>query len=147
MARYSVAVRTPAAAAGAAYCDLRSTSTDRLFIREIGVFTTATTATSVGVIRPLTTGTASTTAAGQAEDPANPAGTGVVGTAWSVAATIAATPLYLRRIALPATIASGVIWTWPEGRELVVPVSSTLLLWNFGGAAGSACDVYIAWDE
>lgn len=146
MARYSAAVRTPAAAAGAAYADLRSASTDRLFISEIGVFTSAATATSVGLIRPLTVGTVSTTTLGQAEDPGNPAGTGLIGSAWSVAPTIAVTPIYLRRIALPATIAAGVIWTWPAP-GLIVPVSSSLILWNFGGAAGAACDVYIAWDE
>jgi hypothetical protein len=146
MARYSASVRTPAAAAGAAYADLRTAATDRAFVTEIGIFTSAATATSLGLIRPLTVGTASTTTLGQAEDPGNPAGTATIGSAWSVAPTIAASPIYLRRIALPATQAAGVIWTWPAP-GLVVSVSSSLILWNFGAAAGAACDVYIAWDE
>lgn len=149
MARYSSAVRTPAAAAGAPYCDFRPAASDRCRILEVGVFTSAATASSIGLIRTLTTGTATTTQAGVPNDPAEAAGTALIGTAWSTAPTIAGTPLYKRRIALPATAASGVIWTWPTDGPVFATNGATtgLVLWNFGGSAGSALDVYWVWDE
>jgi hypothetical protein len=147
MAVYQVSVRTPAAAAGATYADLRSTSTDRLRVRELHIFSLSATETFVGLIRPASVGTASTTVAGQARDPAEPAATGLVGSAWSAAPTIAGSPIYLARYHLPATIASGLILTYPIEAPLVIAVSSSLLLWNFGGSAGSALDVTFVWEE
>lgn len=143
MARYTAGVRTTATAIGPMF-DIRTAATDRIFVLEIGIFSTAATAITAGVIRPLTTGTTSTTTAGQAEDPANPAGTGLIGTAWSVTPTIAATPIYLRRFVTPAAIGNGIIWTF-GGVGLVVPASSSLLVWNI--AIGPVCDIYVAWDE
>jgi hypothetical protein len=145
-ATYTCAVRTPAAAAGATYCDLRTTSTDRARIREIGVSSSAATLSSLGLIRSATIGTTSTTTIGQAQEPGEAAGTVLIGTAWSSAPTIS-TNVYLRRFAIPATAGAGVIWTWPYDAPLVVPVSASILLWNFGAAAGAACDVYWVWEE
>lgn len=144
MSIYTAGVRTPAAAAGAAYAALRAAATDRLKLREVGVALSAATATSVGLIRAATVGTASSSTLGQAGDPGDPVGTGNVDIGWSVAPTIGA--IYLRRFALPATQGAGFIWTWAPG-ELVIPVSASILLWNFGGAAGAALDAYFVWDE
>lgn len=146
MALYSVAIRTPAAAANAPYADLRTTASDKALIREVGFFLAAATQTSLGLIRPLASGTASTTVLGQAGESSDPAATALLGSAWSAAPTVAATPIYLRRTTLPASIGAGLIWTFGP-RDLVVPVSSSLLLWNFGAAAGSALDLYIVWEE
>lgn len=147
MAVYSAAVRTPAAAAGAAYADVRTTAAERARIMEIGAFGTAATAASIGLVRPASSGTASTTTAGQPNDPGDAPATAAVGSAWSAAPTISGTPIYLRRFTGPALAGAGVIWTFPLGSEIVVPVSGSFLLWNFGAAAGPALDLYIVWNE
>lgn len=151
MRRYSLSVRTVAAAAGAPFCDLRTPSGNRVYIREIGVFVAsqATPAVSgIGLIRPNAVGTASTTQAGASEDPSEPAASGtLVGTVWSSAPTIAGTPAYLRKATLPATVGVGIIWTWQEGKPLIVPISSSLIVWNFHSATANLLDVYFVWEE
>lgn len=146
MARYTIGVRTPAAATNAAYTDLRTGATRRVNVLELAIFSTAATATSLGLVRPATLGTASTTAAPQPSNPADPASGSLVGTAWSAAPTIAATPVYLRRAQLVAAIGAGMVWPFAPG-ELWVSTASSLLLWNFGAAAGAALDVYLTIEE
>lgn len=149
MARYELAVRTPAAAAGAPYATILPASGQRMRIMEIGISLSAATASSVGVIRTLTAGTATTSQIGAAADAADSAAVGAIGTAWSTAPTIAATPVYLRRFTTAAAIGPAVIFTWPLDQPLVATNGATtsLVLWNFGAAAGSALDVYVAWLE
>jgi hypothetical protein len=65
--------------------------------------------------------------------------------AWSVAPTIS-TNVHLRRAIIPAAIGNGFIWTFGP-RELVIPLSGGLLLWNHGAGAGSISDYYIQWEE
>lgn len=145
MAMYTIGFTTPAAAAAAAYCDLRTTSANRVYIREIGLFLNAATASSIQLIRPATLGTVSTSIVGQLVDPADAASSASMGTAWSVAPTVS-TNVPLRKITLPAAIGNGLIWTFGE-RELVVSVSSSLLVWNFGASAGSVLNGYMVWEE
>lgn len=149
MARYELGVRTPAAAAGAPYATILAGSGQRMRIQEIGVSLSAATASSVGLIRTLTVGTATTSQIGAAADPADSAAVGAIATAWSTAPTIAATPVYLRRFATAAAIGPAVIWTWPSDQPLVATNGATtsLVLWNFGAAAGAVLDIYIAWAE
>jgi len=146
MARYAAGFTTTATAAAAAIADLRSGSGERLYVREIGLFLAAATASSVGLYRPSTLGTASTTVAGQQVDPADAAATGSIGTAWSVAPAVS-TNVPIRKAALPAAIGNGIIWTFPDRNGLVVPVSSSLLLWNWGAGANSILNGYIEWEE
>lgn len=142
MAIYSCAVRSISAASASPLWELRTTSTDRVAILEIGVFLAAATASTIGLGRPAAIGvTPITTVTGVAEEPANPAGTGVVATAWTTAPTIPAT--FFRRISVPATVGTGVIWTFPRG--LFVPISSSIILWNL--ALNGVTDVYVVWDE
>jgi hypothetical protein len=145
MARYAVGFTTAATAAGAAIVDLRSAAGERLYVREIGMFLNAATASQIGVYRPSTLGTASTSIVPVPVDPADPAATGSVGTAWSVAPAVS-TNVPLRRAMLPAAIGNGFIWQFSE-RGLVVPVSSSLLFWNYGAGANSVINGYIEWDE
>jgi hypothetical protein len=147
MALYTVSVRTPAAAANAPYCDLRTVASDRVRVREIGISVATAVASSVGLIRPNAVGTATSPVALQPQDPNDPAATATVGIAWSPAPTLAATPIYLRRTVIPATIGSAFIWPWYPAQELIVPVNSSLLLWNFGAAAGAPLDVWFLVDE
>ncbi len=53
----------------------------------------------------------------------------------------------MRRFQLAASQGAGFIWTWSENAPLVLAVSSWIVLWNFGGSAGSAADVYMRWYE
>lgn len=145
MAPYTVGFTKTAPAANSAAVDLRAGASERLRIREIGIFNSTAVASSLGLIREATMGTASTTVAGQPEDPGDATATGLVGTAWSAAPTIGAT--YLRKIILPNVIGAGLIWSWPPGEELIIPVSAGLVIWNFGAAAAAALEGYIQWDE
>jgi hypothetical protein len=146
MALYEVAVATPAAAAGAAYCDIRTAAGARAEIREIGAVCNAATASAIGLIRPATVGTATTTTAGQPEDPADTAATAVIGTAWSSAPTIGT--IYLRRFGTAAQIGAGIVWSWWAARRgLIIPISSSVILWNYGGGAGSVLQVWAVWEE
>lgn len=147
MAFYEVGVRTPAAAAGAAFATLHTGASLRARLREVHLFSTAATAASIGIVRASNTPVATTSTPGQAQDPAEPASTINVDTAWSTAPTVGAN--FLRRIDLPATIGSGVIWAWPDGQSngLLIAVSSWLVIWNFGGSAGPILDVVAVWEE
>jgi hypothetical protein len=143
MARYSLGSRTTNVTTANACWELRSTATDRLFVREIGITLAAATASAFGLGRPAAIGVTPTSPVTvQAMDPGNPAGTGQVALAWGTGPTIPAQ--FIRRIGLPNTIGAGVIWTFTEP-GLVVPVSSSLILWNL--SATGVSDVYVELDE
>lgn len=145
MALYSAGVATPAAAAGAAYTDLRShASSDRAKLKRIEITVNAATASSIGLYRPTTVGTASTTVIGVAHG-ADPNPSALVGAAWSAAPAVS-TAVPLRRIVTPATAGYPIIWDF-VGMEIEIPVGATLVLWNFGAAAGSVLHVEWTWDE
>lgn len=145
MARYSVSVVTPAAANGAAYATIHTASTARARIQEIHAYTTAATASRVAIGRKNNTPVATTSVLGQAEDPADAAAVTNVDTAWSTAPTTPAQ--FLRRASLVASIGAGFVWTWPIGKELIIPVSEWLIVWNDGAAAGSALALTVVWEE
>lgn len=144
MARYTVGITAAAAAAGAPYMDIRTTATDRAFLLELGIFVSTAVASSVGLVRSTAVGTASTTSALRPEDSGDPAGTALAGSVWSANPTL--DTVYLRRANFAANIGAGVIWTF-GGRGLVIPVSSSLVIANFGAAAGAALNIYAVIDE
>lgn len=144
MARYHVAFTTPAAAAGAAFADLRAGASDRVRVLEIGLFHTAATASTPSLERSTTLGTTSTTVVPQPGDPAEPACNAVVGTAWSAAPASTAVPM--RRVGLPANIGAGIIWTFGYG-DLLIPVNGSLVLMNRAAGAAGICTGYITFDE
>ena len=51
--------------------------------------------------------------------------------------------VYLRRLATPATVGAGVIWTFPRG--LVINVSSSIVIYNI--TASVTCDFWCVIDE
>jgi hypothetical protein len=125
---------------------IRPASTLDCQVREIGVFCETAVATSVGLVRSATTGTPSTSALCQAQDPQRPASQTNIDTAWSAAATVAAN--YQRQIILPATIGAGVIWTFgPYELWAKNGATTQLMLWNFGAGTGAALRLYIVIDE
>lgn len=149
-ALYAVSDRSASVTVAGRLAELRTTSTDRLFVTEIGVSVgVAGAAPTIGLIRPNAIGVTPTSPKTvQALDPGDPAGTGTTATAWGTAPTLPATPVYLRRVALPATVGAGWVWTFAPG-ELVVPVSSSLLidLIALSAAAATAIDFYIQLTE
>ena len=110
---------------------------------EIGIFSTTTVAANVGLIRPTAVGaTFTSTVPGASEDFAAAVGVAVVDTAAGTAPTIGTN--WMRRVQFPATIGSGIIWTFPMG--LNVPVSSSIALWQ-NSAAAVGYEVYFTYDE
>lgn len=115
----------------------------RAKLLEIGIFAAAATAATFGLGIPQAVGV---TPAGlvdfEPEDPNDVLASGVLRAAlsWGTSPTIPAK--FYRRIALPATIGTGVIWTFPKG--LTLPVSNSLVVWN--GAANPVADIYAVFE-
>ena len=142
MAIYSRADRTSNVTTAAACFEIRTTATDRPRIMEIGISLVTAAATVIGLGRPQAIGITPTSAQiVQAEDTGDPAGTIVTAMAWGTGPTV---PLqFFRRWSFPGTIGAGVIFTFPRG--LIVPISSSIVLWNILG--GATLDVYVVIDE
>src|SRR5215211_2602165 len=110
MALYTHAARTSATAAGANW-ELRSGANERLYIKEIGIFMGAATASTFGLGRPAAIGVTPTSPVTvQPNDPADAAGNATTAVAWVTAPTTPTSSIYLRRIGLPGVIGAGVIW-------------------------------------
>lgn len=149
---FEVAIQAPSAAAGSPICMLQNTGAPgsaRIRLAEFGLTTNAATLSQVGLVRALTIGTPSgIPAPGQPDDDLDttvPVGKLVNG--WSIAPTIAGTPYYLRQLVAAAQQGSGIVWTWPSDRPIVISPGDGLLLWNFGSGNSSALTVYAAWEE
>ncbi len=136
----SLGVRTSSGTTGTAAWEIRTGATPgRARLLELGFTLVAATATTIGLGRPAAIGDTPTTPVDfLPEDPNDVVASGVIQSAlaWGTGPTIPAA--YLRRIALPATIGVGVIWTFPKG--IVIPVSSSVILWNL--ATNSVLDAY-----
>lgn len=139
---YSIGRRTTNTTSAASAFALITTSTDRCAVLEWGVFMGAATASTYALGRPAANGVTPTSPVTMlAEDPANPAGTVQSALAWGTSPTNPTENF--RRWASPATIGTGVIWTFPRG--LILAVSSNLVLQNL--AANGAVDTYAVIDE
>lgn len=142
MAIYSLSNRTTNVTSGVTALELRTASTNRAAIMEIDLFLAAATASTYGIGRPQAIGVTPTSPITLlAEDPADPVGTAQTALAWGTPPTI---PLnFHRRISLPATIGTGVIWTFPRG--LLVAVSTSYVVWNL--ATNGVLDLNVIIDE
>jgi hypothetical protein len=130
--------------------NLKTTTTDRAFIREIGVFieVASTNAPQYGLMRMNADGTGGTTAATIAlSDPAEGAASCVLGTAW-VTLRPTVTGGAFRRTMVPNTIGNGVIWDFTN-RPLIVPLSAGLcvIMINASGATTGTHGGYVVWEE
>jgi hypothetical protein len=135
MAIYSLRRNPVLVTNAAANEEVRTAATDRAAIMEIDIFLGAATASRYGIGRPAAIGVTPTSPITViAEDPAAPAGTVTTALAWGTAPTVPAQ--FFRAIALPATIGTGVIWTFPRG--LLIAISSSMVFWNL---ATNAADV------
>lgn len=148
---YEAAITTGAAGAAAPYAEVFGNGTRRAKVRELGMFSQAATAAAkTQVIRPGNTPAGGTgTVVLQAQDPADAAGvTSLTTSTWTTTPTAAAVPL--RQFDFNNVIGSGVIYTWPSDGELVVAAArgvGGLLVWNAGGSAGPASDLYVVASE
>jgi len=142
MAIYSLANLTTGVGSGAAALELRTSANSRARLIELDVFLNAATASTYAIGRPQALGLTPTSPLnGQAEDAADPTSQSQTALAWGTGPTV---PLqFFRRVGLPATIGTGIIWTFPRG--LVIPVSASLVLWNL--AANGAVNCNCVWDE
>ena len=143
---YSCGVRSPSPGAGAAYVTIHTGANLRAFVFDIQTAMSTTTQSLYALFRTNNTPVASTSQLGQADDPQSATSTVNLDSAWSTAPTIGSN-VYYRRFQVSASAGAGFIWTWPENAPFVISVSSWAVLWNFGGSAGSASDVYVRWYE
>ncbi|HEV8642159.1 MAG TPA: hypothetical protein VGV13_13750 [Methylomirabilota bacterium] len=141
MAIYSLSQRTTNVTIANACLEIRTASTDRPRIMEIGLTLNAATASVFGLGRPQAIGITPVNVAFLAEDSGDPASTINGSLSWATGPTV---PLNVfRRASLPALVGAGIVWTFPRG--LVIPVSSSLVLWNI--SATGAVDVWVVVDE
>lgn len=142
MAIYAMSQRTSNTTTANACWEIRTAATDRAYVMEIGITINAATASVFGLGRPAAIGVTPTSPQTFiAEDPGAPASTVVAALAWATGPTVPAN--FFRRISLPATIGSGVIWTFPRG--LIIGISNSIILWNLSTV--SVADVYAVIDD
>jgi hypothetical protein len=139
------------------YWQLRSTTTVRLRVIEIGISISVapTTAPLFQISRQVSAslGTASTSQTGQMFDSADGssgAGVGIFESAWSVAPTINTT--YHRMFGLPVTAGGGFIWTFPLDTPLVIGSAGAaqglqITNANASGATTGTFAAYCVWEE
>ena len=133
MAIYSLSLNTTVTTTGAAAMDLKSSSANTPKIYEVGINLLTATASTYGLGRSGNVPTQTSPVLVQAEDPAAAAGVSGCAVAWSVAPTVPTQ--FFRRVSLPATAGSGVIWTFPRGLGLAV--STSMLIWNLATNSAS----------
>jgi hypothetical protein len=127
----------------------RAPATERMALREIGVFLQAATSTRLGIARAtVVSATPTGNFAGQNKVPGAPASGSTLVTGWTTIPTAGGTPY--RRITLPAAIGAGYIWTWPADDPLIVGLGSAIgeiCLVNLVAVAPSLFDFYAIWED
>lgn len=136
----SLGVPTTGASNATAAWEIRTgTSPGRIKLLELGFFLTSSAATTIGLGRPGAIGITPTTPVDfLPEDPNDVIPTGIIQSAlaWGTGPTVPTA--FFRRVSLPATIGTGIIWTFPKG--LTIPVNNSIVLWNL--AANSTLNAY-----
>ncbi len=134
MAFYALAQRGITGTAAAAQWEIRSTSAVRPVVYEIGISVTAATASIFGIGRPAAIGVTPTSPQTfLAEDAGGPAATTTACVAWGTPPTVPTN--FFRRFGIPGVVGNQIILTFPRG--LIIPISSSLVIWNIGTNAVS----------
>ena len=121
--------------------ELRTAAGSRPRVLEISMIQATATAQSLGLGRPQAIGITPVNVLFQADDPGDAASVQNASLSWGTSPTV---PLiFHRRWNSAATIGVGIVWTFPRG--LVIPVSSSLVVWNITTAV--ALDINCALDE
>lgn len=105
-----------------------ATSRCRIFEIALSVATAPTNAPSWRLARATALGTSTATVAPEEQDPGGGAATALLDTTWSTPPTLAA--IAMRRYATPITAGSGIVWTWPDHRPFIVPISNGICIVN-----------------
>ncbi|MCC7570632.1 hypothetical protein KO465_04750 [Candidatus Micrarchaeota archaeon] len=138
--KVSLGVRTSNGTTANACWEIRTGATPgRAKLIELGITLAEATASVFGLGYPQAIGTTPTSPVDFLKiDPNDVLASGVIQSAlaWDTGPTIPVA--FFRRIALPATIGTGVIWTFPEG--IVIPVSSSIVVWNLD--TNAVADMY-----
>lgn len=154
MARFEVSnVRAGANAANTIMWQFKASATSRARIFEIGLSLatlnagTGSTGPSWRLQRATALGTSTATVAAEEQDPGGGAATALLDTAWSTLPTLAATSM--RLYATPNTMGSGIVWTWPDHRPFIVPISNGICIVNAlaTGATPGTMNCYFIFEE
>lgn len=121
----------------------------RLFEMGLFVDVAPTTAPQFVLARATAGGTSSTSTVGQQTTPEAAAGSATVDSVWSAAPTFTTTGPFIRRMTLPVTAGSGIIWTWPDGLFVTPTATTNLIIANAAatGATLGSFTIYCSWDE
>jgi hypothetical protein len=141
MAIYSLALRTTNVTINNAAVEVRASAANRPKLLELSYVSGAATAHSIGLGRPAAIGVTPVNVLFQADDPGDPASVTNGALSWATSPT--APVIYMRRVNFAATVGVGIVWTFPRG--LVIPVSSSVVLFNI--TAGAVSDVNFVIDE
>ena len=145
MAVYSLGARTINATTATAAAEVFTLATDRPRVLAVELEVAVATTSTYGIGRPAAIGLLPTSPVRPlAEDPIEPLAQLQMALAWGTGPTAPAN--FFRRFAVTSGSAQGrgIIWSFPRG--LTIPVSSSLVLWNIGGANGVA-DFTVVVDE
>jgi len=154
VARFEVSnVKTGTNTANTPMWQLKASATSRCRIFEIGL-SLATINSGTGPLGPswrlarsATLGTSSATATAEEQDPGGGAATAVLDTAWSANPTAASVDM--RKYATPNTMGAGIVWTWPDHRPFIVPISTGVVILNAlaTGTTPGTMNVYVVFEE
>lgn len=130
---------------------LKTTTATRARVFEIGlsIAVAPSNAPSWRLARATALGTSTATVTAEEEDPGGPAAVTVLDTTWSANPTVSATNM--RLYATPVTPGSGIVWTWPDHRPLIIPnaAASGLCIVNTiaAGAVLGSFNIYCVFEE
>ena len=152
---YSCSVRTTYLTTPGSCLELNTTSTQSCRIMEISIMTAAATASAVSLAHPTTQSNTPTwlnngTTGFIAE---SDTGAPLAKTSISISAITpavlanATTSAAIRRSSMPATIGTGIVWTFPRGLYMPINSTGTNAFCIFNVVTGSAFDIHIVIDE
>jgi hypothetical protein len=143
MAIYSLSQRTASGTAATAAWEIRSTSTNKTRVYELGLTQNAATAGVYGIGRPAAIGVTPTSPQTflDESDGNGPTGLATAAVAWATGPTVPAN--FFRRYSCAATIGVGFITAFPKG--MTVAVSNSIVIWVI--ATAPVCDCYAAAEE
>jgi hypothetical protein len=140
MSLYSLGLETTDTTINHACLEIYTPATLAIKVMEIGFSQVTATACEFGLGRPAAQGITPVAVLFQAEQSTtDPAAKTNASLSWGTSPT--APTIYLRRVATPAAIGAGVIWTFPRG--LYLPPSASLVIFNITASVGLNCWVII----
>jgi hypothetical protein len=151
MARYEAAARSSLVTATAddPLFAIRAPATETARLVELGVTLVAATSTLLGLARVTTVSvTPATTKPGRNVIVDAPDSATLLVNSWGTKPVTSTN--YLRRIALPAAIGAGFIWTWPSDRYLQIGDGQAIreiAICNLVAVACSVVDWYAIWED